>query len=141
MFVLLDVTHCFIGNDELLPNANFPLVFDIVYGQCQQEVVSKSFYNEMEVDNVIKWIQKLIRIKLNGKPISRREIGVIAPYTAQCNRIREDLYNNGIEDITVGTAEVYQGQERRVIIISTVRTDDNLGFVRNSQVRQFKLFL
>lgn len=140
MFVLLDETHCFIGN-ELLPNENFPLVFDSVYGQCQQEFGGTSFYNEMEVDNVITWIQKLIKTKLNGKPISRREIGVITPYTAQCKRIREDLYNNGVEDITVGTAEVFQGQERRVIIISTVRTDDDLGFVRNSQVRQFKLFI
>lgn len=35
----------------------------------------------------------------------------------------------------MGTAETFQGQQRDVIIVSTVRTGAKLGFVKNGQVR------
>lgn len=66
-------------------------------------------------------------------------IGIISPYHAQVCRIRNILPRNG-KDIKVGSVEEYQGQERRVIIISTVRSSldfvsfdlrHTLGFVAN----------
>lgn len=49
----------------------------------------------------------------------------------------------GFENIEVGTTESFQGREKRIIIISTVRAQDsllkhdkkyNLGFVKHDQV-------
>lgn len=130
---VVDETHWIIGN-ELLPNRNFPLVFDSVNGECEQEFGGSSFFNDEEVFAVIKWIQKLVKTKWKGKEICSSDIGVVSPYKKQCALIRNELNNNGFDGITVGTAEVYQGQEKRIIIISTVRTGNQLGFVSNEQV-------
>lgn len=40
----------------------------------------------------------------------------------------------GINDITVGTAEIFQGKEKPVIILSTVRSAGELGFVSDPRV-------
>jgi helicase MOV-10 len=67
-------------------------------------------------------------------------IGVIAPYNAQVGKIRQLLDKIKARDVKVGSVEEFQGAERRVMIISTVRsnlefveTDINhtLGFVAN----------
>lgn len=41
-------------------------------------------------------------------------------------QIRKSLNDCGIKRIEVGTVEAYQGQEKRVVIISTVRANCNL---------------
>lgn len=132
-YFVTDETHWIIGND-LLPNSKFPLVFDSVNGNCEQEVCGNSYFNDEEVRAVINWIQKLSKIKWKGKEICLNDVGVVSPYKKQCELIRKELSNNGYESVTVGTAEVFQGQERRIIIISTVRTGNQLGFVSNEQV-------
>jgi len=59
--------------------------------------------------------------------------------------IRKKKYNQVKGDITVGSVEEFQGQEFKVIIISTVRSNQNLaysdidrkfnlGFLRNPKV-------
>lgn len=50
------------------------------------------------------------------------EIGVISPYRKQCSLIRRWLEDQGWGDIDVGTVEVFQGNEREAIVISTVRS-------------------
>ena len=69
-----------------------------------------------------------------------KEIGVIAPYRRQVQKLRQKLRAEGLEDVMVGSTEEFQGQERRVIIVSTVRstpqyvlTDKQykLGFLQN----------
>lgn len=39
-----------------------------------------------------------------------------------------------MEDVTVGTAEIFQGKEKPIMIISTVRSDGKLGFVAEERV-------
>lgn len=130
---LSDETHWMIGND-LLPNRNFPLVFESVSGECERDAGGTSFFNQSEVRVVIKWIKNLIESK--WKEIRLRDIGIVSPYKKQCDLIEEELDNNGFDDISVGSAETYQGQEKKIIIVSTVRTSNQLGFVSNEQVMQ-----
>ena len=92
----------------MLPNPDFPLVFDSINGICQEEFGDTSYFNEMEVSAVINWIKKLTASNWDGKHISKG-IGVVSPYKNQCSKIRNELINNGFDGITVGTAEVFQG--------------------------------
>lgn len=132
--VQLGATHRFVGND-LLQNKQFPMIFESVKGVCKQPKNSTSYYNEEENETVIKWVQKLMDLKNTGMKISEQDIGIISPYNRQCEVIQEDLINNGHANILVGSAEAFQGLERSIIIISTVRTEsDDLGFVKNPRV-------
>ena len=62
----------------------------------------------------------------------------------QVQKMRRALEGKRWSDVTVGSVEEFQGQERLVIVISTVRSSDahvpldyqfNLGFLRNPKVR------
>lgn len=64
-------------------------------------------------------------------------IGIISPYKSQVRqikgaiaKIRHKLCLSGNNDIEVNTVDAYQGREKDIIIISTVRTQ-NLGFLRD----------
>lgn len=61
-------------------------------------------------------------------------IGVLSPYRQQCHEIRDKLCKKGYEEITVGSAEIFQGQQRPVIIVSTARTSDDIGFLDDEKV-------
>ena len=61
----------------------------------------------------------------------------------QVQKIRILLHKANITDVKVGSVEEFQGQERRVIIISTVRSSQEflqldaqfkLGFLKNPKV-------
>ncbi|KAL8278914.1 hypothetical protein RQP46_008583 [Phenoliferia psychrophenolica] len=61
--------------------------------------------------------------------------GIISPYNAQCKKLRKEIRNPAV---TVGSVEQFQGQERKVIIVSTVRSsvkgsDSSLGFLSDSK--------
>lgn len=62
------------------------------------------------------------------------DIGVVSPYKLQCKTIARMCQREGINDITVGTAEIFQGKEKPVIILSTVRSAGELGFVSDPRV-------
>ncbi|OCH91262.1 P-loop containing nucleoside triphosphate hydrolase protein [Obba rivulosa] len=121
----------------LLPNKKFPVIMHAITGKDDREASSPSFFNIDEVTLVKTYVQSLRadhRFRISGE-----EIGIIAPYNAQCRKIRMAL--KGVADeIKVGSVEEFQGQERRVIIISTVRSSrefvnydlkHTLGFVAN----------
>ncbi|TPX32696.1 hypothetical protein SmJEL517_g04200 [Synchytrium microbalum] len=123
-----------------LPNRNqFPLVFVGVNGKDMQEAASPSWYNPDEVSMVNQWVDKL-RSAPRSYGISSDQIGVITPYRRQVQRLRNRLQPSHGDAIKVASVEEFQGQERRIIIISTVRSSakyfehdsvHNLGFLRN----------
>lgn len=76
----------------------------------------------------------------NGACVSQTDIGVVSPYKLQCKEITRVCRQNNFQHITIGTAEIFQGQEKPVMIVSTVRTDGKLGFVSDPRVR-FSKFL
>lgn len=90
---------------------------------------------------VIKYVSKLLGdTRYNVEQV---DIGVITPYVRQVYKIRDRLRKNGFDNVEVGTTETFQGREKRIIIISTVRAQHsllrvdrkyNLGFVRHEKV-------
>lgn len=72
--------------------------------------------------------------KINRR-ITQDNIGIVTPYRGQCRALSRTLFR--FKDILIGTAEAFQGSEKPVIIISTVRVG-KLGFVKDARVsRQF----
>lgn len=100
-------------------------------------VIRDSFHNRGEVDVVMGYIKKLLEPgnQFSKRPVSQSDIGVVAPYRMQCKFLASACRQLDFNDITVGTAEIFQGQERPIMIISTVRTDMKLGFVNDARVR------
>lgn len=83
----------------------------------------------------------MLHLQITGK-----DIGVITPYRRQVTKIREALAKrlgtskSGWREVTVGSTEEFQGQERKVIVISAVRSHEEflnadfqhkLGFLKN----------
>lgn len=126
-------------NWEHLPKRNFPMVFHAVKGKDEREGNSPSYFNPQEVSTVVAWVKKLLDSK--APKVTAKDVGVITPYRRQVEKIRAQLRKvRGAEQIKVGSPEEFQGDERLVIIISTVRasqdkmSDDHifkLGFLRN----------
>ncbi|XP_071484918.1 putative helicase MOV-10 [Diadema antillarum] len=125
--------------DEL-PTEGFPIIFHGVEGQDAREEQSPSFFNLSEVDVVVNYVREVME-KRGGTKVKQEDIGVISPYRKQVQKLRQVLKKRGFNDIKVGSVEEFQGQERLVIIISTVRstraefiqmdTDFKLGFLKN----------
>lgn len=126
----------FIGSDHLEAK-DFPIVFHAMAGQDDREASSPSFFNIDEVSQVKAMVEELLGdSNLN---LTNDDIGVIAPYHAQVRRLRRSL-EKVAPGIHVGSVEELQGQERTVIIMSTVRSSiefiefdlrHTLGFVAN----------
>ncbi|KAH9917312.1 AAA domain-containing protein [Fomitopsis serialis] len=128
--------NSFIGWPHLV-NRKFPVVFHSISGQDEREASSPSYFNIDEATVVKDYIQKL---KANtAYRISDEDIGIIAPYRAQVRKLRMAL-SGFAPDVKVASVEEFQGQERRVIILTTVRSTRDLlqydqrytlGFVAN----------
>lgn len=55
--------------------------------------------------------------------LSADDIGIITPYTQQARTIRRTIESGGELHLPkIGTVEEFQGQERKIILLSTVRT-------------------
>jgi len=136
-------------NYHKLPTPGFPLIFHGLMGRDQKEANSPSYFNGEEVCTVVDYIQDLLSLK--NPRIMPKDIGVISPYRKQISKIK-DLINTRYQrnkqafsgkewrDVTIASTEEFQGQERRVMIISTVRSEENylkedykfkLGFLKN----------
>ncbi|KAF5389693.1 hypothetical protein D9757_006021 [Collybiopsis confluens] len=108
------------SSDEL-PQKKFPLIFHGIVGKDQREASSPSFFNIEEAGLVRKYCLSLVSERKNG--VRAEHIAVITPYHAQRLKILNLLFRDPkTRDIKVGSVEEFQGQERRVVIISTVRS-------------------
>ncbi|KAM7414935.1 hypothetical protein PAMA_019653 [Pampus argenteus] len=123
---------------KTLPKKGFPLLFHGARGTEMREGNNPSWFNPVEAVQVMFYCCQLAK-KLY-KPVSTSDIGIIAPYKKQCEKIRVLLGKVGLSDIKVGSVEEFQGQEFLVIIISTVRSNESgqsddlqgaLGFLTN----------
>ncbi|THV07178.1 P-loop containing nucleoside triphosphate hydrolase protein [Dendrothele bispora CBS 962.96] len=109
-------------NSSELPTKRFPLIFHGIVGKDLREETSPSFFNIEEATLVKKYCSSLIGERKKGG-VRPDDIGIITPYHAQRMKILNLLYRDPkLRDIRVGSVEEFQGQERKVIIISTVRS-------------------
>uniref|UniRef100_A0A8C5MGK4 RNA helicase n=1 Tax=Leptobrachium leishanense TaxID=445787 RepID=A0A8C5MGK4_9ANUR len=134
-------------NWEKLPRRGCPIIFHGVLGKDDREGNSPSFFNVNEVQEIIFYLLALLdsQGKKGLARLSPKEIGIISPYRKQVEKIRTAINSHckgvsDIKDLKVGSVEEFQGQERKVILISTVRSsetyvkhdeDFNLGFLKN----------
>jgi helicase MOV-10 len=114
-------------NFASLPNKNFPVLIHHIKG-TDPTSDSTSIENTEEAELVQTYVRQLL-----DQGLTTNQIGVISPYARQVRHVRKALRN---KNITVGTVETFQGQEREAIIISTVRSTligelPTLGFLRN----------
>lgn len=135
---------------EGLPQQGFPIIFHGVMGKDEREGNSPSFFNPEEAATVTSYLRQLLApsSKKGKARLSPRSVGVISPYRKQVEKIRYCITKldrelrglDDIKDLKVGSVEEFQGQERSVILISTVRSsqsfvqldlDFNLGFLKN----------
>lgn len=98
----------------------------------QMNTSSDSKYNEMECKLVRYHIEGLLGTKDGGaSAIEESHIGVLSPYSSQVSKLKQEL--SEFKGIEVNTIDGFQGQEKQVIIISLVRSNEkkNCGFLNN----------
>lgn len=89
-----------------------------------------SFLNQL-LHHQVKYRQNKSRIR----KLTIDDIGIISPYKKQCKKIRMECNYRGWHGIQIGSVEVFQGKEKPIIIVSTVRSDGrNIGFLDNPKV-------
>ncbi|AWP02474.1 putative helicase mov-10-B.1 [Scophthalmus maximus] len=141
-------TYC---NWEHLPKKGFPVIFHGVMGKDEREANSPSFFNVSEIEVLVGYLTKLVETQgKKGLPtLAAKDIGIIAPYRKQVEKIQKALRSlsalsrwSDIKELKVGCVEEFQGQERKIIMISTVRSsinyvkmdkDFNIGFLSNEK--------
>ncbi|NXV42634.1 SDE3 helicase, partial [Uria aalge] len=145
----LDVRSLYCAWEEL-PKKGFPIIFHGVCGEDRREATSPSFFNTAEIEVLVHYLKKLLQSRGKGgcPSVSPKEVGIISPYRKQVEKIRKAITSldpvlRALPDIKllkVGSVEQFQGQERRVILISTVRSCSEyfqldqtfkLGFLEN----------
>ena len=90
------------------------------------ERVEKSRCNRVESDIVVELIKTLLYCGIKPK-----NIGVISPYRAQRNLIREKVQMiANLNELEVDTIDAFQGREKDVIIFSVTATR-NMNFITN----------
>lgn len=126
------------------------IIFIEVKGKNEKCADSPSWFNSMEASAVSschvnmdrKLVFHVIRLQITGyvKKLmamgqTADDIGIITPYIQQVRVIRAKLKTQGLIEPKVGTVEEFQGQERNIILLSTVRTmrhndfSHRLGFI------------
>lgn len=92
--------------------------FQRVKGICESGE-STSWKNAEEAKAIIDIFNSLIKCG-----VSVSDIGIITPYLDQVKLIQESIDS---KSVVIGSVDSFQGQERNVILVSTVRSDSKSG--------------
>lgn len=121
--------------NRTLPSDDKPIVFVDTAGCSFDESFNpkqKSYKNEGEYFIMREFIQQKKEIFLGA------EVGIISPYAEQVRYIGEEIAAddtwNGL-DIEVNTIDGFQGQEKDIILVSLVRSNDKgeIGFLKDAR--------
>ncbi len=108
----------------------------------QVDLESKSSYNNEEALLLFRHFQSYIKhLKSMEKLDDIQNIGIISPYKAQVNLLREIFEEQFPEDdllynkVVINTVDSFQGQERDIIYISLVRSNEKgeIGFLADTR--------
>lgn len=127
---------------DYLLNAPFDLVDTAGCGYT--EIVnseSLSIANPEEATLLIDHLKRLLaQFELSNKDGKKISIGIISPYKEQVQHLslkiaEDDFLKNCLSQIAVKTVDGFQGQERDVIYISMVRSNDTMeiGFLSDTR--------
>ena len=130
------VAHESVRNAVLGISDSHPLTFIDTAGCSFDEKMdgeSRSLYNPGEADILRKHLTLLVaELEISAEEAT---IGVISPYREQVLYLREIVNNDpelsGLRQIDVNTIDSFQGQERDIIYISLVRSNEKseIGFL------------
>lgn len=119
----------------------------IYFVDCKQpethDADSTSIYNNGEARVVVELIRKLNNYFKSHSDLEKLSIGVICTYGDQARRVKEimkaekvktDAFKTDVEKMIVSTVDDFQGDERDIIILTTVRNPEdprrsNPGFI------------
>jgi predicted DNA helicase len=92
----------------------------------RQDEENASYSNDGESEAVVKHVRDLLDLGL-----CQKDIGVIAPYSAQVSLLKQLCSNENLKDVEVSTVDGFQGREKEAIILSTVRSNESstVGFL------------
>ncbi|XP_050216719.1 probable RNA helicase SDE3 [Mercurialis annua] len=111
-------TVSLLSSVNLLPGREFPVLFFGIQGCDEREGNNPSWFNRIEASKVVEITIKLIE---RGN-LNESDIGIITPYRQQVTKLKKAFEDLDMPDIKVGSVEQFQGQERKVIVVSTVRS-------------------
>ncbi|CAH0546603.1 unnamed protein product [Brassicogethes aeneus] len=125
-----------------LGKRDFPLLFHDVEGEDKKDKDSPSYYNIQEVEVVMDYLSKILNQMIGGVKIKQEHLGIISPYRKQVLKLKQACNRKSWSNILIGSVEQFQGKEKMIIIISTVRSKSSknlqnfdqkfhLGFLRN----------
>lgn len=122
-------------SNRSLRNDTLPLVFIDTAGCGFEEILHdehRSFANHGEYFIIRE------HIIINAEKLSGASIGLISPYAEQVRYIRQQIADDDIlrsMDIEVNSIDGFQGQEKEVIYISLVRSNDagEIGFLKDER--------
>ena len=106
---------------------------DLISSQ-EESICKKSYSNSSEAKFIINTIKEIEKLWiLDGINIydTKDSIGIITPYRGQVDTIKKLLRNERISiKVEVNTVDSFQGREKDIIIISTVRAGSkSVGFL------------
>jgi regulator of nonsense transcripts 1 len=116
------------GLDFPWPVPNKPLLFYNTIGPEELSASGTSYVNRIEATNVEKIVTQLMKSGINGN-----QLGIITPYEGQRAFITAYLQNFGTlgpihyREIEISSVDSFQGREKDFIILSCVRSNENLG--------------
>jgi ATP-dependent RNA/DNA helicase IGHMBP2 len=135
--------HETVKSARLLPD-EIPLEFIDTAGSGfveQKDPESRSTFNQEEARMLMKHFTALVeRIGVAAISEQALQIGVISPYKAQVKTLQalfdeSELLKPIKEQVDINTVDAFQGQERDIIYISLVRSNDEgeIGFLADER--------
>ena len=114
---------------------------DTAEADGHEQFVGESFgrINKAEAQLTLHTLQNYFcKIGCERVANERLDVGIISPYRAQVQYLRQllrgsDFFKPFRKDIVVNTVDGFQGQERDIVMISLVRSNDSgqIGFLRD----------